>query len=172
VSSPLALTADNEPIVTFAPNNTYKALRIISPSTGYNLYYATHCNNAHELYNLTADPFQLENIYPPPSTNFPGLHPSARLVHRLDALLLILKSCKGQRCIIPWLAFYPVVDVRSLEKAMHPRFDGFYASVHAETKVGFRECKPGYLREVEGPEYGLLDLRSWVRESDGEAGEL
>lgn len=34
-----------------APNNTYKAIRLISKH--YNLYYSVWCNNEHELYDLT-----------------------------------------------------------------------------------------------------------------------
>ena len=45
---------------------------------------------------------------------------------------------------------------------MHSRFD--YARVHEEAKVGYRECKAGYLRELEGPEFELLDCHGWMRE--------
>lgn len=41
-------------VVTYAANNTYKALRLISKT--YNLYYAVWCTNEHELYDLTARP--------------------------------------------------------------------------------------------------------------------
>jgi N-acetylglucosamine-6-sulfatase len=149
-------------IVTFAKNNTYKAIRIVSPSQGYNLYYSVWCTNEHELYNLTSDPFQLHNIYPPPSVTFPNPHPLRRLVQRLDALLLILKSCKGQSCIEPWRAFHADGQVRSLQGAMHSSYDGFYARIAAEAKVGFKECAAGYVKAVEGPEYGLLGVEEVI----------
>lgn len=55
---------------------------------------------------------------------------------------------------------------------MNIKYDGSFARVHAEgAKVAFSECKPGYLREVEGPDYGgSLEWKSWARE--GEDGEL
>lgn len=140
--------------MNFGRNNTYKAIRIFSKS--YNLYYATWCTNEHELYNLTSDSYQLTNLYPLPSTTFPAPHPLARLITRLDALLLILKSCQGQSCVEPWRSFHAAGDVRTLEDAMQERYDGFYARVAAEARVEFRECAMGYLREVEGPEYGGL----------------
>jgi N-acetylglucosamine-6-sulfatase len=88
-------------------------------------------------------------------------------MHRLDALLLILKSCKGNGCVEPWKAFHPEGgdEVRTLADAMQTRYDAFYARVHAEgAKVSFKECKLGYLREVEGPEYGSPEWEDWVKE--------
>lgn len=41
---------------TILPNNTYKAVRILSDS--YNLLYSVWCTNEHELYDLTVSKFQ------------------------------------------------------------------------------------------------------------------
>ncbi|KAG6834736.1 hypothetical protein H0H93_007697 [Arthromyces matolae] len=63
------------------PNNTYKSARILGE--GYNLYYSVWCHtNEHELYDLSA--------------------PLNQVIERLDALLLVLSSCKGPTCIKPW----------------------------------------------------------------------
>ncbi|KAH8426495.1 sulfatase family protein [Aspergillus melleus] len=37
------------------PNNTYKAVRLLS--THYNLFYSVWCNNEHEIYDLSTDPY-------------------------------------------------------------------------------------------------------------------
>jgi N-acetylglucosamine-6-sulfatase len=92
-------------------------------------------------------------------------------LHRLDALLLVLKSCKGQSCVELWKEFHPDAseEVRTLADAMDVRYDWFYASMHAEgAKVAFRECKAGYLKEVEGPDYGSLDLKGLGWGGDGD----
>ncbi|QSZ31021.1 hypothetical protein DSL72_000582 [Monilinia vaccinii-corymbosi] len=83
---------DDGKVVYYGSNNTYKALRIISDS--YNLYYSVWCTNEHELYDLTTDPHQTNNIYP---SSFDISGPSStesklnlpKLIPRLDALLMV-----------------------------------------------------------------------------------
>ncbi|KAJ3316197.1 hypothetical protein HDU93_004562 [Gonapodya sp. JEL0774] len=43
-------------------NTTYKSLRLIGPN--YNIFYAIWCNNDHELYDMQADPYQMNNLFP------------------------------------------------------------------------------------------------------------
>ncbi|PYI01243.1 Arylsulphatase [Aspergillus sclerotiicarbonarius CBS 121057] len=136
-------------------NNTYKALRLISPD--FNLYYSVWCSHEHQLYDLTTDPYQLHNLYPITTTNSTpptptpstmiGPHQIEKLITRLDALLLILKSCQGTTCIHPWRELHPAGDVNSLREALDEKFDAFY---NAQVKVRFGWCELGYILEAEG----------------------
>ncbi|RAK84164.1 arylsulfatase [Aspergillus costaricaensis CBS 115574] len=139
-----------------AYNNTYKALRI--KGSEYNLYYSVWCNNEHELYDMTNDPHQLHNLL---STN--GL-PNAtahiilnvdlcKVVQRLDSLLLVLKSCKGQVCVKPWDALHPRGEVTTLKDALDVRYD-YYYEMEQTTRVQFDECARGYFLDAEGPQFG------------------
>lgn len=59
-------------------------------------------------------------------------HPSAflvRLQHRLDALLLVLKSCSGDTCRTPWKSVFPDGSVSSLQTALAEEFDGYFEAL-------------------------------------------
>jgi N-acetylglucosamine-6-sulfatase len=66
----------------------------------------------------------------------------------LDALVVVLKSCKGETCIQPWKVLHPEGDVKSLVDSLKPGFDVFY---HEQPKVSFSKCELGYIKESEGP---------------------
>lgn len=86
-----------------------------------------------------------------------------RLIPRLDALLMVTKSCKGATCIAPWSVLHPDGDVRSLADALHEKFDDFYAFVGE--RVGYDRCELGYIRESEGPQTAMqfgVDYRMHV----------
>lgn len=90
--------------------------------------------------------------------------PVAKVAARLDALLLVLKSCKGDGCVRPWLALHPDGSVASLADALDAQFDDFYEK--QQVKVSFDWCEQGYISEAEGPEFsrdGLVyrDGYSW-----------
>jgi N-acetylglucosamine-6-sulfatase len=89
------------------------------------------------------------------STTSPTIlgHPILALTSRLDALLLVLKSCKANSCYDPWLELHPWGDVRSLPEAMNPTFNDFYEK--QQPKVAFSECQLGYLVGAEGPQIGV-----------------
>jgi N-acetylglucosamine-6-sulfatase len=70
------------------------------------------------------------------------------IVPRLDALVLTLKSCKGETCIFPWRVLHPDGSVESLIDSLKPRYDAFY---HHQPKVSFSKCELGYIKESEGP---------------------
>jgi hypothetical protein len=70
-------------------------------------------------------------------------------VSRLDALLLVLKSCKGQVCREPWKTLHPEGSVWCLEDALDSRFDHFYEI--EQTRVVYDHCENGYVIEAEGP---------------------
>ena len=137
------------------PNNTYKSVRLLGE--GYNLYYSVWCNNEHELYDLQTDPYQIHNLYPTAASkshNQPkilgrSLH---HAINRLDALLMVLKSCQGKTCIQPWDVLQPADNVSSLQDALIAEYDGFYA---AQPQVAFDWCDAGYIVEAEGPQIPL-----------------
>jgi hypothetical protein len=83
------------------------------------------------------------------------------LTARLDALLLVLKSCKASTCYDPWLELHPWGDVTSLPEAMNPKFDDFYEK--QQPKVTFLECELGYLIDAEGPQQAF-SYQGLVRE--------
>ncbi|GKZ17828.1 extracellular sulfatase Sulf-1 [Aspergillus brasiliensis] len=143
-------------------NNTYKALRLISPD--FNLYYSVWCSGEHELYDLTTDPYQLHNLYPNLAVSKIGSYSAVKISTRLDALLMVLKSCRGETCIHPWRTLHPDGDVNSLRDALDDTFDGFYVR---QVRVQFGWCERGYLIEAEGPQvpvayYGSTRWSDWV----------
>ena len=109
------------------------------------------------------DPYELTNIFPSADqrdekgpSRFLGRSLS-QVIDRLDALLLVVKSCKGAECVQPWKALHPSGDVDSLRDALSLRFDAFY---HQQAKVSFDRCEPGYILDAEGPQF-QRDGFSW-----------
>ncbi|CAH0045966.1 unnamed protein product [Clonostachys solani] len=132
-----------------AGNNTYKAIRIIGES--HNLYYSVWCTGEKEFYDLKEDSGETRNL-------LAEEHSSAyytlagrsfdQIVPRLDALMMVLKSCKGRSCIEPWRELHPSGDVTSLLDSLEAKFDAFYDH---QPKVSFAKCEVAYFRENEGP---------------------
>ena len=73
--------------------------------------------------------------------------PAISVVNRLDALLLVLKSCAGSSCAQPWTELHPSEDVKTLTGALNTTYDDFYES---QPKVTFEACDMGYLPSKEG----------------------
>ncbi|KAK5944848.1 hypothetical protein PMZ80_002049 [Knufia obscura] len=73
----------------------------------------------------------------------------SHLLTRLDALLMVLKTCKGRQCTHPWEQLHPSGDVIALRDALDPGYDDFYEREVA--KVSFGECEQAYVLESEGP---------------------
>jgi len=135
------------------PNNTYKALRLVSGN--YSLYYSVWCTGEHEFYNLHNDPGQMHNLFSDAklARDFELAGRSFQdVVYRLDALLVVLKTCKGDSCIHPWSELHPSsasssASPTSLLQALDPAYDSFYQT---HPKVGFSSCELGYIPEAEG----------------------
>lgn len=127
-------------------NHTFKSLRITGKS--YNLYYSVWCTKEHELYNMKTDPHQLHNLYGADG-NLCGVT-VRKLTSRLDSLLLVLKSCKGDSCRYPWKTLHPEGNVQNLEDALNARYDTFY---EGQPRVGFERCELGYILSAEGPQF-------------------
>ncbi|KAF4434834.1 putative arylsulfatase [Fusarium austroafricanum] len=148
------------------PNNTYKGVRIVHED--YDLYYSAWCNNEHELYDLKTDPGQLNNLFPRDGKATVGTAllgtTTQQVLNRLDALMLVLKSCKGEICIEPWKVLHPEGGVASLKDALRKEFDVFYKE---QVKVRFDRCEDGYLIAAEGPQVGYeyregLEWHHWT----------
>ncbi|KAJ7140941.1 alkaline-phosphatase-like protein [Mycena epipterygia] len=127
------------------------------------LFYTVWCDNSHELY---VDQYQMNNLLASSNldpTSSLGLRtvPSStarassvtddipHLTSRLDALMMVLKSCKTNACRKPWNVLHPQGNVQNLADALDSQYDDFYAS---QPKVSFSECSPGYIITAEGPQ--------------------
>lgn len=103
-----------------------------------------------------SDPYQLHNLYP--SDKQTGEEPQilgrslSQAIARLDALLLVLKSCQGITCIKPWAVLQPESSVSSLRDALDEGYDGFYQE---QPRVSFDWCDAGYVIAAEGPQVPL-----------------
>ncbi|KAG0002188.1 hypothetical protein BGZ79_003439 [Entomortierella chlamydospora] len=137
--------------------NSYKSVRLIGQ--GYNLLYTIWCTGEKEYYDLVEDPFQVKNIYK---------HTKQSFLDRLDALLNVLRTCKGPTCRDPWSVIHATTnsksksknhgsqkEVRSLKDALNKKYDEFYAGL---PRFSFKNCLPYYLsaNEVETPEHSEL----------------
>lgn len=109
-------------------------------------------------WTLQSDPGQLRNLL---SDRFKDQADAFRLAdrslpaieNRLDALMMVLKSCKEVTCVDPWGALHPNGDVSRLTDALSTDYDDFY---EGQTKVEFERCMGGYLIDAEGPmEYNV-----------------
>jgi len=141
-------------------NNTYKSLRVIGESEDYSVSYTVWCNGEHELYDLVRDVGQMDNLLLNSTTLLPapknrsevsGLGSVARVEARLDALLFVLKSCKGETCVKPWAALHPSGGVTTLKDAMKRKYDYFYEK--EQVKIKYSRCELGYLLDAEGPQF-------------------
>ncbi|KAI9271333.1 arylsulfatase [Sporodiniella umbellata] len=110
--------------------NIYKTVRVIAPK--YNYMYSVWCTGEHELYDLKNDPYETHNIHSFAHTS---------LVTRLDALLIVLKSCRAESCRNPWKVLHPDGTVATLEDALDSKYDEHYTQFKPVT---FKECLPYY----------------------------
>lgn len=82
------------------------------------------------------------------------------VIDRLDALMMVLKSCKGNNCTQPWKVLHPHGDVKTLSGALKVQFDTFYEE---QVRVSFNRCENGYIIDAEGPQapYQYREGTSW-----------
>lgn len=123
------------------------------------------------------DPYQIDNLLRHDTAKLtnhsialPGQHWQSlqngieieRLVHRLDALLMVLKTCVGRQCTHPWEVLFSNGEVKNLYDAVAPEYDEFF-----ETKVervAFEKCEKGYIAESEGPVWNGSQVYGMVHE--------
>ena len=71
------------------------------------------------------------------------------ILHRLDALIMAMKDCKGKACSRPWTELHPEGSVSSLEEALDAKYDKFYED---QPKMYFESCETAYIKEKESNE--------------------
>lgn len=144
-------------------NGTYKGLRLRT-KCGHSFFYNVWCTGEKELYDMSSDYYQMNNLLSSTTglapthataTNgtqlFFGRHQSA-LVDRLDAMLMVLKTCKQDSCRDPWKTLFPNGEVGDIRSAMHEKYDDFFVK---QPKVKFAQCVGGAVRSLEGPQHVL-----------------
>ncbi|KAF7347125.1 Arylsulfatase [Mycena venus] len=138
-------------------NNTYKALRIMGTGkNAFNLGYIVWCNGDHELYDMTSDPYQMDNLMPRclaascnTTITIGGKSYSVKKVRdRLDGLVQAVKKCENGACIKPWSTLHMNGNVTTLADAMNTEFDDYYDSL---AKMKYDTCYPYYNAAAEGP---------------------
>lgn len=133
--------------------------------------YSVWCTGERELYDLVSDPHQINNLLAPlnkagrfasfDSVNSDGKHifphDLRRLLHRLDALVLVLKTCQGETCTAPYKALFPSASFEStggevfkLEQVLEERYDAYFRRL---PKVQYDRCELGYRAELEKPDW-------------------
>ena len=159
-------------------DNTYKSLRLVGEKQGW-LFNRWCTNNQTELYNTTADPYELRNLAIDPSPEI------KRVMDRLSGLLLVTKSCGQESCRKPWEVLRVAceeeamangeVTFSNLDQAMDSKYDAFFSSL---PHFGFEQCLPYQKVDNEGPyfppeseelgrryraeEDGSADAESWM----------
>ena len=113
-------------------NTTYKTVRTLGSGggegPGASWVYTKWCNGDAELYNTGADPYEL--------TNLAGKRP--RIEDRLNALLMVTKSCERGGCRDPWGLIQPPdgSKIATLEQALDARYDDFFADGFERVQFG------------------------------------
>ncbi|POS75657.1 arylsulfatase [Diaporthe helianthi] len=129
-------------------NNTYKTMRIVNED--YAWVYSRWCTGDTELYDSLNDPYEMTNLAG--STDPEVL----RVMSRLNALLMVMKSCETDACRHPWGVIQPPrltginITVSTLAQALDPAYDEFFASIPAVT---IAECMQYQFAANEIPYY-------------------
>ncbi|KAI0015235.1 arylsulfatase [Xylariomycetidae sp. FL0641] len=115
-------------------NNTYKTMRIVAEE--YAWVYSRWCTGDTELYDSKSDPFELTNLA---KSTDPDLE---RVKSRLNALLMVMKSCEADTCRNPWSVLQPARNgtakaISSLGESLDPAYDAFFATI---PQVNIAEC--------------------------------
>jgi hypothetical protein len=127
-------------------STTYKTIRLLGAHQSW--VYTVWCSGERELYDTAADPYELLNIAHAAN--------STQLVNRLNALLMVTKSCEQNSCRDPWSLLKPdgVPNLKSLTQAMDTKYDDFFANFE---KVSFDTCLIIQLEANETPYFPPLD---------------
>lgn len=131
-------------------NNTYKTIRIVGDEQ--NWAYAVWCNGQTELYNILDDPYELTNLAR--GDNITTEHQA--VVNRLNALLMVTKSCEQDRCRDPWAQLVPdnTTTLTSLVNALDSAYDTYFADFET---VQFDTCMQYQYAPNETPFFPPLD---------------
>ncbi|RFN43342.1 arylsulfatase [Fusarium flagelliforme] len=120
------------PYTSFNTDNSYKTLRIVTEGNSW--LYSQWCTDDEEMYDTTVDPWELKNLAAP----IYATKSSERVRTRLNALLMVTKSCAGDSCRNPWMYLQPKgKTINNLKEALDPKYDEFFKGI---PKVRFEEC--------------------------------
>ncbi|KAI0470070.1 arylsulfatase [Xylariaceae sp. FL0804] len=128
-------------------NTTYKTVRIIGDEQAW--VYTVWCNGDKELYNTADDPYEITNLA---ATNASA---NSRVLNRLNALLMVVKSCEQNACRDPWSLLTPNnATLTSLTQALNADYDTFFEDFD---QVTFGTCLTVQSIENEAPFFPALD---------------
>lgn len=82
--------------------------------------------------------------------------PLLSLVSRLDAVMGVMKTRKGETYTNPWKVLHPEEDVNSLGDALNPMHDTLYLKSATDNPVSYSMCTSGYLARAESPRQPLI----------------
>ncbi|KAL0934496.1 arylsulfatase precursor [Colletotrichum truncatum] len=132
-------------VVGSITTNSYKTLRLVGDE--FSWLFIKWCTNEMELYNTQDDPYELTNLI---NSTSPSIQ---RLLTRLNAVLLVTKSCTQGTCRDPWTVLQPpdsTTRIASLQEALSPSFDPFFSSL---PEIRFKECMQYQYAPNEEPFY-------------------
>ncbi|THU90363.1 arylsulfatase precursor [Dendrothele bispora CBS 962.96] len=145
-------------------NTTYRSIRALDMDDSGNIKhdwaYGVWCTGERELYDLINDPYQINNLAINDASGFDSFNFSTsdmtKLASRLDALLVVLKTCVGEVCNNPWQAIFPSNSTSSgseacvmgLSDALADTYDSYFESL---PKFSYTVCQFGYLEDLESP---------------------
>ncbi|ORY76013.1 alkaline-phosphatase-like protein [Leucosporidium creatinivorum] len=132
----------------FPVNSTLKSLRVVERELGLDYAYTVWCTGEREIYDMTTDPDQMHNLASTLSSSSTKSSYITRLHTRLDALLLVLKTCSGQSCRLPWKSMFTNGKVKNLKDAMKKEYDDYFKGLPS---VRYSRCELGYHRTLEAP---------------------
>ncbi|KAI0473343.1 arylsulfatase [Xylariaceae sp. FL0804] len=146
---------------TTSPIYSFKTVRLVGERQAW-LYTVWCDSNSTELYDTNADPYELTNL----ALNATAAH--ARLMGRLNGLLLVTKSCGKESCRDPWqlLRQDSGGDFANLDEALDAAYDDFFTGLPA---VGFDVCMDYQYAPNEGPYYPPASVslgRAWRSDTD------
>ncbi|KAJ3542734.1 hypothetical protein NM208_g3937 [Fusarium decemcellulare] len=164
----------------FFPTSTYKAIRLAGEANGW--LYVVWCTGEVELYDTIDDPYGLVNLANSTTTYH------QRVLGRLNAILLHMKSCSSNSCRDPWAQLTPPSakePIKNFKQAMNAQYDDFFSSFpqfkfgkcmdyqYAPNETPFYPPESESLgREWRGPTdgYSLVLPKQWVEKNDPLAG--
>lgn len=128
-------------------NNTYKTVRILGDKDSW--LFTKWCTGDVEMYHTSTDQWELHNVANSEDPNY------KRAQTRLNAILMVTKSCEQGSCRDPWAVFeLPSGEkLRSFEEAMSPSYDAFFDQFPL---VSFHECLQFQSAMNEAPFYPPL----------------
>ncbi|CAJ2504933.1 Uu.00g123270.m01.CDS01 [Anthostomella pinea] len=130
-------------------NTTYKTIRMLGAEQSW--VYTVWCSGETELYDTAADPYELTNLAAADNTNATE---HKALINRLNALLMVTKSCEQNACRDPWSLLSPDgATLTSLTGALDTTYDAWFAGFAV---VSFDTCLAVLSDANEAPYYPEL----------------